>query len=142
METQLFSSVIAPLIMLLGVTCFIAAVNTSLAIQESFLSESVSEDSHTRVRYAEHPGKFVFLCEIKSGYRICSHIAGRSRSNNANFYQKMFEVDSVGFEEAVKIARKYGTMGGLDENDIRTAFYVRWRSVCFTESRYLIVKSH
>ena len=37
----------------------------------------------------------------------------------------MFEVDSAGFEEAVKIARRYGTMGGLDENDIRTAFYVR-----------------
>lgn len=101
------------------------AVKTSLAVQEPFPSESVSEDSHTWVRYAAHPGKFVFLREIKGGYRICSNVASRSRSNNANFYQKMFEVDSAGFEEAVKIARKYGTMDGLDENDIRTAFYVR-----------------
>ena len=101
------------------------AVKTSLAVQETFPSESVSEDSHTWVRYAAHPGKFVFLREIKGGYRICSNVASRSRSNNANFYQKMYEVDSAGFEEAVKIARKYGTMGGLDENDIRTAFYVR-----------------
>ena len=101
------------------------AVKTSLAVQEPFPSELVSEDSHTWVRYAAHPGKFVFLREIKGGYRICSNVASRSRSNNANFYQKMFEVDSAGFEEAVKIARKYGTMGGLDENDIRTAFYVR-----------------
>ena len=101
------------------------AVRTSLAVQEPFPSESVSEDSHTWVRYAAHPGKFVFLRDIKGGYRICSNVASRSRSNNANFYQKMFEVDSAGFEEAVKIARKYGTMGGLDENDIRTAFYVR-----------------
>ena len=101
------------------------AVRTSLAAEEPFPSESVSEDSHTWVRYAAHPGKFVFIRDIKGGYRICSNVASRSRSNNANFYKKMFEVDSAGFEEAVKIARRYGTMGGLDENDIRTAFYVR-----------------
>ena len=101
------------------------AVRTSLAAEEPFPSESVSEDSHTWVRYAAHPGKCVFIRDIKGGYRICSNVASRSRSNNANFYKKMFEVDSAGFEEAVKIARRYGTMGGLDENDIPTAFYVR-----------------
>ena len=101
------------------------AVRTSLAAEEPFPSASVSEDSHTWVRYAAHPGKFVFLRDIKGGYRICSNVASRSRSNNADFYKKMFEVDSAGFEEAVKVAKKYGTMGGLDENDIRTAFYVR-----------------
>ena len=101
------------------------AVKTSLAAEEPFPSVSVSEDSHTWVRYAAHPGKFVFLRDIKGGYRICSNVASRSRSNNADFYKKMFEVDSAGFEEAVKVAKKYGTMGGLNENDIRTAFYVR-----------------
>ena len=34
-------------------------------------------------------------------------------------------MDSSGFEAAVKIAQKFGTMGGYDENEIRTAFYVR-----------------
>ncbi len=34
-------------------------------------------------------------------------------------------MDSSGFEEAMKIAKKYGTMGGWDENDLRTAFHVR-----------------
>ena len=101
------------------------AVKTSLAAEEPFPSVSVSEDSHTWVRYAAHPGKFVFLRDIKGGYRICSNVASRSRSNNADFYKKMFEVDYAGFEEAVKVAKKYGTMGGLNENDIRTAFYVR-----------------
>ena len=101
------------------------AVRTSLAFEEPFPVESVSEDSHTWVRYGAHPGKFAFIKEIKGGYRICSNVASRSRSANANFYQKMFEVDSAGFEEAVKIAKKYGTMGGRDEDDIRTAFYVR-----------------
>ena len=31
----------------------------------------------------------------------------------------------MGFEAAIKIAQKYGTMGGYDETEIRTAFYVR-----------------
>ena len=64
------------------------AVRTSLAAEEPFPSESVSEDSHTWVRYAAHPGKFVFIRDIKGGYRICSNVASRSRSNNANFYKK------------------------------------------------------
>ena len=101
------------------------AVRTSLAMQEQFPAESVSEDCHTWLRYGAHPGKFVFLREIKGKYRICTGVESRSRSHNGNFYEKMFEVDSAGFEEAVKIAQKYDTMGGLDENDLRTAFYVR-----------------
>jgi glycosyltransferase involved in cell wall biosynthesis len=101
------------------------AVRTSLAIQEPFPVASVSEDSHTWVRYAAHPGKFKMLQEIKGGYRICSNVESRSRSNNANFYEQMFKVDSAGFEEAVKIAKRYGTMGGLNEDVIRLSFYVR-----------------
>ena len=101
------------------------AVRTTLAYEEPFPVESVSEDSHTWFRYGAHLGKFVFLKDIKGGYRICSNVASRSRSANANFYQKMFEVDSAGFEEAVKVAKNFGTMGGMDENDIRTGFYVR-----------------
>ena len=37
----------------------------------------------------------------------------------------MFKMDSSGFEEAMKIAQKYGTKGGWDENDLRAAFHVR-----------------
>lgn len=101
------------------------AVRTSLAYQEPFPVGSASEDSHTWIRYAAHPGKFVFLRDIKGGYRICSNVESRSRSNDADFYGKMLKMDSAGFEEAVKIAKKYGTMGGWDENDLRTAFHVR-----------------
>lgn len=101
------------------------AARTSLAVEEPFPSLSVSEDSHTWFRYGAHPGKFAFLSEIKGGYRICTGVQSRSRSKNNDFYKKMFETDSAGFEEAVKIAKKYGTMGGRDENDIRTAFHVR-----------------
>ena len=101
------------------------AVRTSLAIEEPFPNESVSEDCNTWLRYGAHPGKFVFLREIKGGYRICTGVASRSRSKNANFYEKLFEVDSAGFEAALKLAEKYGTMGGWEESDLRCAFNVR-----------------
>lgn len=101
------------------------AVKTSLALAEPFPAASVSEDCHTWLRYAAHPGKFVFIREIKGGYRICTGVQSRSRSINADFYEKMFQNDSAGFEEAVKIAQKYGTMGGFAEDDVRAAFYVR-----------------
>ena len=101
------------------------AVKTSLAVEEPFPEASVSEDCHTWIRYGAHPGKFVFLREIKGRYRICTGVESRSRSLNSDFYKRTFDMDSSGFEAAVKIARKYGTMGGYDETEIRTAFYVR-----------------
>ncbi len=101
------------------------AVRTSLAIEEPFPSTSVSEDCNTWFRYAAHPGKYVFIREIKGKYRICSGVQSRSRSLNKDFYERMFQTDCDGFEGAVKLANKYGTMGGMDENEIRTAFYVR-----------------
>lgn len=101
------------------------AVRTSLAATELFPPLSVSEDCHTWLRYAAHPGKFVFLPEIKGGYRICRGVASRSRSLNADFYERLFQTDIDGFESAAKIAEKYGTTGGYDVNEIRAAFHVR-----------------
>lgn len=77
------------------------------------------------MRYAAHNGKFVFLREIKGKYRICTGVQSRSRSLNADFYERMFKTDSDGFEKAVEVAKKCGTLGDFNENDIRTGFYVR-----------------
>lgn len=101
------------------------AVRTSLAAQEPFPASSVSEDCHTWFRYAAHPGRYVFLREIKNRYRICSGVQSRSRSKHSDFYEQMYKMDSDGFEQAVIRAKKYGTMGGLEENVIRAAFHVR-----------------
>lgn len=101
------------------------AVRTSLAVAEPFPLLPVSEDAHTWLRYGAHPGKFVLLREIKGHYRICSNVESRSRGINHDFYEKKFAADSAGFEEAVKRAKQYGTMGGMSEDDIRTGFYVR-----------------
>ena len=101
------------------------AVRTSLAAEELFPPLSASEDCHTWMRYGAHPGKFVFLREIKGDYRICTGVASRSRSNISEFYDMLYRTDSDGFEQALKIAKQYGTMGGWDENDLRAAFHVR-----------------
>ena len=101
------------------------AVRTSLAVAEPFPNASVSEDCHTWFRYAAYPGKFVFLRDIKGKYRIASGTASRSRSRNADFYGMMVKNDSDGFEKAVTIAKKYNTLVGYDEDEIRLAFYVR-----------------
>lgn len=101
------------------------AVRTSLAFAEPFPNSSCSEDCNTWMRYAAHPGKYVFLRDIVGLYTICSGVASRSRSVNNAFYEIMFGVDSDGFEKAVELAKKYHTMGDYDENEIRAAFYVR-----------------
>ena len=101
------------------------AVRTALAVKEPFPKRSVSEDSHTWMRYGAHPGKFVFLPEIKNRYRICTNVASRSRGLNADFYEQKAATDTAGFEEAMKLAERFGGIKPEEENDVRRAFYVR-----------------
>ena len=101
------------------------AVRTELAFEEKFPEASVSEDCHTWFRYGAHPGKFFLIKEIKGLYRICSGTASRSRSINADFYDRMMKMDTSGFESALKVAQRLGTMGGYDENYLRAGFHVR-----------------
>ena len=101
------------------------AVRTSLALEEPFPPLSASEDCHTWMRYGAHPGKFVFLRDIKGRYRICSGVASRSRSHISAFYDRMYEADSDGFEQALIVAKRLGTLGDNDENELRARFHVR-----------------
>ena len=101
------------------------AVRTSLAAAEPFPQVPVSEDAHTWLRYAAHPGKFVFIDEIINHYRICSAVESRSRGQNVDFYLRKAAVDSDGFEKAMEISRSFGRIKPEDENPIRVAFLVR-----------------
>lgn len=101
------------------------AVKTKLAAQEQFPKRSVSEDSHTWLRYGAHPGKFVFIPEIKNHYRICSNVQSRSRSKNDDFYEKKSSAEQDGFEKAMAIAKSFGRVRPEQENELRAAFYVR-----------------
>ena len=101
------------------------AVRTALALAEPFPRGTVSEDAHTWFRYAAHPGRFVFLREIKNQYRICSGTASRARSLNQSFYAQKAQMDSAGFEKAVEIADGYGLVDPAQVEQIRARFYVR-----------------
>ena len=72
-----------------------------------------------------HPGKFVFIGEIKCKYRVCRGVKSRSRSLHADFYDRMLKSDTDGFEQALIRAKKFGTMDDRDENELRVAFHVR-----------------
>lgn len=85
------------------------AVRTSLAFAELFPDSSISEDCHTWIRYGAHPGKFHFIKEIIGHYRIRLGTQSRSRSINKDFYEKMYFNDCDGFEQALQLAKKFGT---------------------------------
>lgn len=98
------------------------AVRTSLACIELFPNSSVSEDCHTWMRYGAHPGKFYFIREIIGHYRVRLGTQSRSRSINNDFYEKMFYNDCDGFEQALKLAKKFNTMPKeYDELELRVA---------------------
>ena len=101
------------------------AVRTSLAAEEPFPAVSVSEDAHTWLRYAAHPGRFVFIDGIKNHYRICSTVESRSRGQNIDFYLKKAVVDSEGFKKAMAISRSFERIKAEDEEPLWVAFYVR-----------------
>lgn len=101
------------------------AVRTALAVEEPFPQVPVSEDAHTWLRYAAHPGKFAFISEIINHYRICSAVESRSRGQNNDFYLKKAAVDRDGFEKAMAISGSFGRIKPEDEDPIRVAFLVR-----------------
>lgn len=101
------------------------AVRTDLAMKEPFPSVSVSEDSHTWLRYGAYPGTFVFLDNIKNEYRICSGTQSNSRKENKDFYIQKAAVDSDGFEKAALIATKYKMIDIASIENLRLKFYVR-----------------
>lgn len=101
------------------------AVRTWLAAEEPFPAQTISEDTHAWFRYGAHPGKFVYVGDIKNRYRICSGRESRSRSQNADFYKIKTSVDQDGFEKAVMLALHFGTVAREEVPQIRLAFYVR-----------------
>ena len=101
------------------------AVRMSLALAEPFPDAKVSEDAHTWMRYGAHPGRFVFLRDIRNHYRIRTGTQSQSRSRNPDFYAMKAAMDRDGFEQALVIAARHGRVEEQAAQDIRTRFYVR-----------------
>ena len=77
------------------------------------------------MRYGAHPGRFVFLRDIRNHYRIRSGTQSQSRNRNPDFYAMKAAMDRDGFEQALAIAERHGRVEEQAAQDIRTRFYVR-----------------
>lgn len=101
------------------------AVRTSLALAEPFPDGNVSEDAHTWMRYGAHPGRFVFLRDIRNRYRIRTGTESQSCSRNPDFYAMKAAMDRDGFEQALAIAARHGRVEESASRRIRARFCVR-----------------
>ncbi|PKO31819.1 MAG: hypothetical protein CVU34_16655 [Betaproteobacteria bacterium HGW-Betaproteobacteria-7] len=88
------------------------AVKTSIAISVPFPPEMVSEDFHTWLRIGAAGASFSFLNTPLCGYRIATTKSGSSsrRRYGPEFYRKKAQIDSRGFEEALLLALRRGTL--------------------------------
>ena len=82
------------------------AVRTSLAYLEQFSPRHVSEDAHTWLRYGAHKGKFSFLNNIYTLYRIRRNTESSSRARVKNFYKLKAKTDVEGYKKAEKIFKQ------------------------------------
>lgn len=82
------------------------AVRTELAYNEQFPSKHVSEDAHTWFRYGAHQGKFTFLKDIYTLYRIRRNTESSSRARVNNFYKLKAQTDVQGYKKAEKIYKQ------------------------------------
>lgn len=82
------------------------AVRTKLAYNEQFPSKHVSEDAHTWLRYGAHKGKFAFLKDIYTLYRIRRNTESSSRARVNNFYKLKAQTDVQGYKKAEKIYKR------------------------------------
>lgn len=102
------------------------AVRTFLANLEQFPPRHVSEDAHTWLRYGAHKGKFSFLNNIYTLYRIRRNIESSSRARVKNFYKLKAKTDVEGYKKAEKIFKQ--KVQGYDKRHLkecRAKFYFK-----------------
>jgi glycosyltransferase involved in cell wall biosynthesis len=104
------------------------AVTTELAYSFPFPPERVSEDWHTWVRYSAGGGRFYFIPEILTYYRVPSTSEGsasRSREGGKKeFYRKAVEINIAGFKQAVDLALKNRKIKPGQEDELLVRFYL------------------
>lgn len=113
------------------------AVSLELAAEISFPPERVSEDWHTWIRYSAGGGRFVFIPEPLVAYRLTPNSDGsasRSREGGKNaFYEKVVEVNTRGFREAVETAIKNLKIDPTEEAELLVRFYLRMARTMIVE---------
>lgn len=82
------------------------AVRTELAYMEQFPAKHVSEDLHAWLRYGAHKGKFAFMHDIYTLYRIKRNTESSSRARIKNFYVLKAKTDVDGYKRAERIYKQ------------------------------------
>lgn len=117
------------------------SVSTTIAIAHPFPNETISEDSHTWLRYSASGTPFVYEPAIPVQYRTSPGIEGSaSRAlRGRDFYQDKARVDRDGFDSALELAEKRGTLGATEKQEIRVAFLVRLAQTMWAEKELTLV---
>ena len=102
------------------------SVSTNTALAQPFPTESVSEDSHTWMRYSASGAEFVFSDGIPVKYRTCREGGGSaSRDRDGEqFYHEKARVDTEGFQQAMALCAAR-TGSNPDDSQLMAAFYLR-----------------
>lgn len=103
------------------------SVSMNTALRHPFPLESVSEDSHTWMRYSASGARFVFDPTIPVSYRVKVGAGSASRERDAGlFYAEKVRVDTDGFNIALQMGVASGSVQGHTEsNHLRAMFQLR-----------------
>lgn len=113
------------------------SVSTSTALLNPFPAESVSEDSHTWMRYSAAGAEYIFDESIPVSYRTCRDGGGSAsrERDGAQFYYDKARVDIDGFEQAIMLSERRGTTDRKTEsNTLLAAFYLRLAQTMLNEN--------
>ena len=105
------------------------SVRTQIAYQYQFPPEKVSEDYHTWLRYSASGAAFVYTPLTPTRYRIPQNTEGsvsRTREGGKHgFYTTKCRVDSLGMQEAIKLALQRGTIQPDRADYLLIKFYLK-----------------
>lgn len=113
------------------------SVSTRTAILNPFPPESVSEDSHTWMRYSASGARYIFAGDIPVSYRTTRDGGGSAsrQRDGLQFYYDKARVDTDGFQQAIALSELRGTTNRYSESKVLlSAFYVRLACTMLSEN--------
>ncbi len=117
------------------------AVKTQIAYKYPFPEVIVSEDQHAWLRYSAGGGKFVYVADIPSLYRIPQGISTASRARREGFYSEKAVVDTEGFLEAIRIYDKATGLRPEDRDSLLIKFYLKLAETLGREDQNSLAKA-
>ena len=114
------------------------AVKTKVAYKYPFAGCLASEDQHAWFRYSADGGKYIYVNDIPSLYRIPNNTGSASRKRVTNFYEIKAKADIEGFMEAINIALLNSRSNKFDINYLLYKFYVKLADTLYKEQEFTL----